>query len=194
MSKIGNAILLLTYLQNGKKYSITELAERLEVSERMIRNYKESLESVGFYIETIRGPYGGYILPKRINLPLPNWKEQDLNLLYKLKNKNLNQEEQEELTRVIEKMKICVATREKTVSMEEKSLYNLFSKAAKEHLKVKIIYESKLKGENERVIDPYELFFFHDGWGVTAFCEKKQDLRHFEFKRITEASILSEKF
>ncbi len=40
MSKLSNALLMLQFLQNGRKYSIKELAEKLEVSERMIRKYK----------------------------------------------------------------------------------------------------------------------------------------------------------
>ena len=50
MSKISNVIMMLQYLENGRKYNIKELAERLEVSERMIRNYKEELEKAGIYI------------------------------------------------------------------------------------------------------------------------------------------------
>ena len=44
MSKISNCLFMLEYLENGWKYNIKELAEKLEVSERMIRSYKEELE------------------------------------------------------------------------------------------------------------------------------------------------------
>ena len=44
MSKVSNVITMLELLQNGKKYSINELSKELEVSERMIRVYKEDLE------------------------------------------------------------------------------------------------------------------------------------------------------
>ena len=47
MSKISNVILMLQYLENGKKYNIKELSDKLEVSERMIRVYKEELEKAG---------------------------------------------------------------------------------------------------------------------------------------------------
>ena len=40
MTKLSNTIMLLRLLQNGKKYSIKELAEKIEVSPRMIRQYK----------------------------------------------------------------------------------------------------------------------------------------------------------
>ncbi len=69
MSKLSNTIALLRLLQNGKKYSIKELSDKLEVSSRMIREYKKELEYAGIYIESIRGPYGGYYLNQNIRLP-----------------------------------------------------------------------------------------------------------------------------
>ena len=55
MSKISNVITMMELLQSGRKYSIKELSEKLEVSERMIRVYKEELEKAGIYIDTIMG-------------------------------------------------------------------------------------------------------------------------------------------
>ena len=45
MSKVSNVLTMLQLLQSGRKYSISELASILEVSERMIRVYKEDLEN-----------------------------------------------------------------------------------------------------------------------------------------------------
>jgi predicted DNA-binding transcriptional regulator YafY len=72
MSKISNVISLLQILSTGRKYSINELANTLEVTPRMIRVYKEELEKAGIFIDTIRGPYGGYILNQHIYLPKEN--------------------------------------------------------------------------------------------------------------------------
>ena len=72
--------------------------------------------------------------------------------------------------------------------------YNLLTRAIREKRKVKILYYSYGKGENERVIDPAEMFLFQDGWYCAAFCEKKQDIRHFELKRIIKYELLAEKY
>ncbi len=69
MSKISNVLTMLQYLSTGRKYSIQELSNLLEVSPRMIRVYKDELEKAGIYLETIKGPYGGYVLNQNINLP-----------------------------------------------------------------------------------------------------------------------------
>ena len=56
-------------IQNKRKYSVKELSERLEVSPRMIRKYKDELECAGIYVDTIYGPYGGYVLNQDIKIP-----------------------------------------------------------------------------------------------------------------------------
>ena len=69
MSKIGNVILMLEYLSTGRKYSIQELSDLLEVSPRMIRIYKDELEKAGVFVDTLKGIYGGYVLNQHMNIP-----------------------------------------------------------------------------------------------------------------------------
>ena len=72
--------------------------------------------------------------------------------------------------------------------------YNLLTRAIKEKRKVKILYYSYGKGENERIIDPAEMFLFKDGWYCAAYCETKNDIRHFELKRIRKYELLDKKY
>ena len=81
MSKISNVLTMLQLLQSGRKYSINELSNKLEVSERMIRVYKEDLEKAGIYIDTIMGPYGGYVLNQSVRMPVRKFKMKDAKLL-----------------------------------------------------------------------------------------------------------------
>ena len=81
MSKVSNVITMLELLQSGRKYSINELSNELEVSERMIRVYKEDLEKAGIYIDTIMGPYGGYVLNQSVHMPVRKFKMKDAKLL-----------------------------------------------------------------------------------------------------------------
>lgn len=81
MSKVSNVITMLELLQSGRKYSINELSNKLEVSERMIRVYKEDLEKAGIYIDTIMGPYGGYVLNQSVRMPVRKFKMKDAKLL-----------------------------------------------------------------------------------------------------------------
>ncbi len=62
MGKISNAIQMLNYLNTGNKYSVKELAEKIGITERMVRYYKAELEQAGIPIETFMGPNGGYYI------------------------------------------------------------------------------------------------------------------------------------
>lgn len=64
MSKIANMLNMLQILKDKKVHSIQDLAEKLEVSERMIRQYKLELEQAGIYINSTTGKYGGYQIEK----------------------------------------------------------------------------------------------------------------------------------
>lgn len=155
MSKLSNVLIMLEYLSNGKKYSIKELSEKLEVSPRMIRVYKEELEKTGIYIDTIKGPYGGYVLNQNINVPkrfiTPN-----------------------------------------NIKINNKEYLNIINKAIKEKKKCIIEYTSKDETNiSKRTIIPYDLILLKDEWGVAAYCELKQEIRHFYINRIKSIKILN---
>lgn len=158
MSKLSNAVTMLRLLQNGRKYSIKELAEEIEVSPRMIREYKNELELAGIFIESIRGPYGGYYLNQDIKLP-----------------ENIN--------------------KSKSIPVKNKEYFNVISKAINNRNKCYIEYYSKEHDSmTKRTIRPYELIVLDKEWGVAAFCENKQEIRHFYLNRISKIEILEEKY
>lgn len=194
MSKISNVILMLQYLESGRKYNIKELAEKLEVSERMIRVYKEELEKAGIYIDTIMGPYGGYVLNQSIRIPARKFSIDDYNFLHNL---NVSSEDKEKLEIIADKVRgVYFDSKNENIELKDevKSYYNMLTRAIKEKRKVKINYYSFVHGNIDRVIRPYDMFLYNNGWGCAAFCELRSDLRHFELKRINKIEILDEKF
>lgn len=194
MSKISNVILMLQYLESGRKYNIKELALKLEVSERMIRVYKEELEKAGIYIDAIMGPYGGYVLNQSIRIPARKFSIDDYNFLHNL---NVSSEDKEKLEIIADKVRgVYFDSRNENIELKDevKSYYNMLTRAIKEKRKVKINYYSFVHGNIDRVIRPYDMFLYNNGWGCAAFCELRSDLRHFELKRINKIEILDEKF
>ena len=198
MSKISNVITMLQLLNSGRKYSIKELSERLEVSERMIRVYKDELEKAGIYVDTIMGPYGGYVLRQSVKMPMRKFKVKDYEILDKYISLEKDELEKEKLMLLKDKIYgIYVSSKsdENIITKDDnQNKYNILTRAIKEKRKVKINYYSYNKGENERVICPAEMFLFSEGWYVAAFCLKKNDIRHFELKRIIDLELLDEKF
>lgn len=91
MSKIANMLNMMQILKDGEKHSIQSLAENLEVSERMIRQYKTELEQAGIYINSITGKYGGYQIEKEnIFFRLEDIVKEEMYIIMKktIKNKN----------------------------------------------------------------------------------------------------------
>lgn len=199
MSKISNAITMLNLLSTGKKYSIDELSKILEVTPRMVRVYKEEFEKAGIYIDTIMGPYGGYVLNQSIRIPGRKFKKEDYELLDKYINNTNSKDDNRKLELLKDKIRgIYIGSkkeeRELNLKDELKNKYNLITRAIKENRKIKILYYSYDKGENERVIRPAELFLFKDGWYCAAYCELRGEMRHFELKRIRKLQILEERY
>ena len=155
MSKISNVLTMLQLLQSGRKYSIRELSNELEVSERMIRVYKEDLEKAGIYIDTIMGPYGGYVLNQSVRMPVRKFKMKDAKLLDKYIASEKDRDIKDELILLQDKIKgvyIGSKQEEKELNLKDENgkKYNLLTRAIKEKRKVKILYYSYGKGENER--------------------------------------------
>ena len=67
MSKIANMLNMLQILKDKKIHSISSLANQLEISERMIRQYKLELEQAGIYLKSYTGKYGGYQIDENNN-------------------------------------------------------------------------------------------------------------------------------
>ena len=197
MSKISNAITMLNLLSTGKKYSIEELSKLLEVSPRMVRTYKEELEKAGIYIDSIMGPYGGYVLNQSIRIPERKFKKEDYELLDKYINNDVIDSDKEKLELLKDKIRgIYIGSKNEKNEIKDESItkYNILTRSIKERRKVKILYYSFNKGENERIIEPAEMFLFKDGWYCAAYCELRNDIRHFELKRIRNITLLDDKF
>lgn len=91
MSKISNMLNMLHILKDKKIHSISSLSEELEVSERMIRQYKLELEQAGIYLKSYTGKYGGYQFNENNNfLKIENEIKEEMYLIMKKAIKNQN--------------------------------------------------------------------------------------------------------
>lgn len=199
MSKLSNILTMMELLSSGKKYSTKELSETLEVSERMIRSYKDDMEKAGIFVDTIMGPYGGYVLNQSIRMPVRKFRKKDYDLLDKYIELEEDEKRRNSLIYLQDKIKGVYKgskAESKELNLKDETLnkYNCLTRAIKEKRKVKILYYSYGKGENERIICPAEMFLFQDGWYVAAFCLLKNDIRHFELRRIIKYELLNENF
>jgi len=190
---------MLQLLQNGRKYSIKELAEKIEVSERMIRKYKEELEYSGIYIDTIKGPYGGYVLNKDFNIPYLNLNKNDFDTINKAYKMIDDTNIKEGLKNISSKITLNLnnqTNNAKPIIRDnlEQNIFNKINNAYKNNFKLKIKYYNLQHGESVRTVYPLGLYLFQNEWWVSAYWEEKDDMRQFHLKRIIDCEILNIKF
>lgn len=203
MSKVANMLKMIKILKDEKIHNMKDIAEKIEISPRMIKQYKNELEQAGIYIESKRGINGGYSLNKELN-------NIDIGLTYQelIKLKQIEQyfNDDQDFKKIIGKIiesyekNINEADLKKINRIQElgkinlKDTYLSLRKAINRKNKVKIKYYSNDSGLNDRVIHPAEMFYYLEEWYVAAFCEKRNAIRLFKLNDIKEYEILDDKY
>ena len=192
MGKISNAIEMLNYLNTGNKYSVKDLAEKIGITERMVRYYKAELEQAGISIETFMGPNGGYYILNPKN-QYNHFNKYDLQILNNVDNilKEINYENIKKYEKIINKVQMSNDIEEEKskyfldYSVKDKSkLYFALNDAITNKNPLNILYRSLNQEWQERTIHPLQIFKYDNQFYVTAYCELRDDIRHFEISRI----------
>ncbi len=199
MAKLSNMLVMINLLKSGQKYSVKELAEYLEVSERVVREYKLFLEEAGIYLETIRGPYGGYVLNRDIVMPNLKFDNKDIDLIKSCILKEKDKKLSNELKDLKDKISYAVVDNQNKnekilVDDEIVKKYNVFSKAIKNNQKIRIEYNNLQHGVSKRTVYPLSLYLFQGEWWSSCYWEEKDDMRQFHLTRILNAELLDEHF
>lgn len=199
MAKLSNLLVMLELLKSGKKYGVKELSSYLEVSERVVREYKLFLEEAGIYIDTIRGPYGGYVLKQQVYVPQLLFDNNDMLALKEIFEKLDDDNLKNKLKNIKNKMNYNLLSDENrnTAFINddiELKKFNVLNKAIKYNYKVKIKYHNLQHGESIRTIYPLGMYLFQDEWWCSSYWEEKNDMRQFHIKRILDCKILNETF
>ena len=203
MSKVVNMLKMIKILKDEKIHNMKDIAEKIEISPRMVKQYKNELEQAGIYIESKRGINGGYSLNKELNNIDIGLTYQELIKLKEIEQYfNENQDFKKIIGKIIESYEknINEADLKKINRIQElgkinlKDTYLSLRKAINRKNKVKIKYYSNDSGLNDRVIHPAEMFYYLEEWYVAAFCEKRKAIRLFKLNDIQEYEILDDKY
>ena len=210
MGKTANSIKLLIILSDGVVHKIKDLADELETNPRNIIEYRTELQEAGYCIIGVPGKYGGYQLDKRTIFPCLKLTDAENKALadgYGYLNARNDFPEKEDYTSAMEKV-FSSATREVRVdmptviprfplAMSEEDInerYQIMNTAIITHNKVEIEYRSNDNILRNRVVRPYKMYMYNNGWFVLAYCEMANDFRYFKLNRITKYQVLQEKF
>ena len=192
MGKIANMLYMIDLLNTGNIYTLKELSEKIGVTERMIRYYKDEICNNGIAIESFKGPNGGYFMIDEIK-NYTSINKYDIQLLdnvkYFLSDNNFKYvDKYEEFLDKAKKMYSIYEEKSKYIANVDTTSSDVIEKIIKSAIskneKVEIVYNNVDGSQHRRIIHPLYLFKYKENYYVTAFCELRNDIRHFEIKRI----------
>lgn len=192
MGKIANMLYMIDLLNTGNIYTLKELSEKIGVTERMIRYYKDEICNNGIAIESFKGPNGGYFMIDEIK-NYTSINKYDIQLLDNAKhflseNNFKYVDKYEEFLDKAKKMYSIYEEKSKYIANVDTTSSDVIEKIIKSAIskneKVEIVYNNVDGSQHRRIIHPLYLFKYKENYYVTAFCELRNDIRHFEIKRI----------
>lgn len=168
--------MMLKLLESGRKYSISELADKIEVSERMIKIYKNELEKAGIYIDTIKGRYGGYVYHHKNNYDI-SFNYFDVDAIESVLSK-LDEKEQQNISITLEKLRTIViyqSDENRNMKVDKDELDKKYLRIAEA---IKNKQELTFKFHNKvRVFEPHNFTFYKEYIYVTGFSKLENDLK-----------------
>ena len=192
MGKFSNMLFMIDLLNTGNKYSIKELSQKLGETERMIRYYKEELENNGIFIESFKGPNGGYFMLDRVKNYI-SFNKYDVQLLENIsevleKSSFPFMKSYKDLLEKVKNMYSIAEEKSKFIidikSLDNNEIFNIVKSSIKKQEAINIEYRNIDGTISKRTIHPLQLFNYKDINYVTAYCELRKDIRHFEIERI----------
>ncbi len=209
----ARVLTVLALLQSHGRMTGAELARRLEVDIRTVRNYVETLLDLGIPIEAERGRYGAYFLRAGYKLPPLIFTEDEslaltLSLLQaRVSGLALTSPAFEGALAKIERV-LPATTRERIQAVEQTVAFEqvqappappglivlLLSSAAQGGRRVLLRYRSSRGEETQRVFDPYGIARHKGFWYTIGHCHLRGGQRLFRLDRILSLEMTGETF
>jgi predicted DNA-binding transcriptional regulator YafY len=209
----ARVLTVLELLQSHGRLTGAELARRLEVDIRTVRNYVETLTDLGIPVEAERGRYGAYRLRPGYKLPPLIFSEDEslaLTLSLLLARGNGIAQTSPAVESVLAKIERVLpqTTRARVQAVEqtvifERSFFHaapstsavtVLSTAVQAGQSVRLQYRSAHSDMTERVFDPHGVVYHAGIWYTIGYCHLRQGQRLFRLDRIQQVEVTSETF
>ena len=205
MGTSARLLRLLSLLQTPRDWTGSELAERLEVSPRTIRNDVERLRALGYPVHATRGSVGGYRLEAGTSLPpllleddeavavaiglrtatggaVTGIEETSLRALAKLE-----QVLPPRLRRQVSTLqRVTVHVRRRTLPTIDPAILTELARRAREHFTVRFDCSDRRQATSQRRVEPYRIVNAGQRWYLVAWDLDRQDWRTFRVDRMRE--------
>ncbi|WP_144126631.1 helix-turn-helix transcriptional regulator [Catellatospora sichuanensis] len=195
---------LLSLLQSPREWSGTELAGRLEVSTRTVRNDVERLRNLGYPVHATRGAVGGYRLGAGANLPplLLDDEEavavavglrtaaagsiagvEDTSLRALAKVEQVLPVRLRRRVNALQTYTVAVPARRRGPEVDPQVLTALAA-ACRDHERIRFDYRAHDGTATRRDAEPYRLVNWGRKWYLVAYDVQRGDWRTFRVDRI----------
>ena len=209
----ARVLTILELLQSHERMTGAELARRLEVDVRTIRNYVQTLIDLGVPVEAERGRYGAYRLRAGYKLPPLIFTEDEalaLTLSLLLARQSGLATTTPAFEGVLAKVErvLPAATRariqavEQTVAFDNDAINTapsalavmVLSSAIQSGQRVLLNYRSSRLEVTQRAFDPYGIAYHRGLWYTIGYCHLRGGQRLFRVDRIAHIEVTSETF
>lgn len=209
----ARVLTVLELLQSHGRMTGADLAQRLEVNIRTVRDYIVMLQDLGIPVVAERGRYGAYRLRPGYKLPPLIFTEDEslaltLSLLLARENGLAQTSPAFEgvlakIERVLpETTRALVRAVEQTVIFESNApqaapsvvTVTVLSSAIQNGRCVRLHYRSSQSQVTERVFDPYGVVYHRGFWYTIGYCHLRQGQRLFRVDRIQHVELTNETF
>jgi predicted DNA-binding transcriptional regulator YafY len=196
---------LLSLLQTPRDWTGTELAQRLEVSPRTIRNDVERLRALGYPVHATRGSVGGYRLEAGTSMPpllleddeavavaiglrtataggVTGIEETSLRALAKLEQV-LPPRLRHQVSTL---QRVTVHVRRRPVTTVDAAALTELARLAREHFTLRFDYSDRRQTASQRRAEPYRIVNSGQRWYLVAWDLDREDWRTFRVDRMRE--------
>ncbi|MBE7188026.1 YafY family protein [Jatrophihabitans endophyticus] len=210
----GRLLKLLSLLQTPREWPGPELARRLEVSTRTVRNDVERLRSLGYPVEATRGAVGGYRLSAGTAMP-PLLLDDDEAVAVAVSLQTsaggavvgIEQEALQALTKLQQVLPARLARRVDAIgsftvrvtgkrggpSLDGAAL-GVMTAAARDREILRFGYSDATGAATERRVEPYRVVNWGRRWYLVAFDLERDDWRNFRVDRIADLRSVGHRF
>ena len=215
MTSVATRLLSMIFLfQSRRKWTVSQLSDELDVSNRTIHRYIGMLEEMGIPLYSERGPYGGFSLLRTYKLPPLIFTPEEATVLYmgaRLVQDIWGKTFQDAVTGLTAKLdNVLPDDIRQEVQRAQRSLV-VMTGASRDYSpyhdlmvtlrncmangqQILIRYHSFSRVETDRKVDPYALIFRWGNWYLIGYCHMRGEMRTFRIDRINDLQILDEGF
>jgi predicted DNA-binding transcriptional regulator YafY len=214
MSTSARTLQLLSLLQTHRHWPGSELAERLEVSERTLRRDVDRLRDLGYPVHAVRGVAGGYQLQAGAAMPpLLLDDEEAVAIVVGLRAaaggmvEGIDDTSVRALSKVVQVMpprlrRRVDALRSYTVPAVfgaggptlDAGLLSTLAQACRDDERLRFGYRTRDGDERERSVEPHRLVSVGRRWYLVGWDLTRHDWRSFRVDRIGEAATTGVRF